>query len=134
TCRTSPVSRAMAWAPFVYLGRISYALYLVQMTPLGKGLFYRLLPSDHPLFLPLLYVGMNAVSAVLYEVVEEPGRRLVLKLWPTSVPERSPAVRRHALRDTLLAGVLLGSVGYQAAGWASAVLQERYGHPTLHEA
>jgi peptidoglycan/LPS O-acetylase OafA/YrhL len=135
TCGTSPVSRAMALGPLVYLGRISYALYLIQMTPLGKGLMYRLLPSEHPLFLPLLYVGMSAVSAVLFEVVEEPGRRLVLRWWPSASEgggKASPAAP-HRLRAAFLALVLLVSIGYQAATWASGTLHRQYGQPSLQE-
>jgi peptidoglycan/LPS O-acetylase OafA/YrhL len=132
TCSTSAVSRLMALPPLVYLGRISYALYLVQMTPLAKGLLYRLLPGDHPLFLPLLYVGMSLVSAVLFEVVEEPGRRLVLRWWPSS-RERSPEPPPPRLRTAFLALVLLASVGLQAATLTTRSLHRRHGEHTLHE-
>jgi peptidoglycan/LPS O-acetylase OafA/YrhL len=133
TSRTSPVSRLLALPPLVYLGRISYALYLVQMTPLGKGLLYRLLPSDHPLFLPLLYMGMSAVSAVLFEVVEEPGRRLVLRWWPSSSETGVPYAAFRPARAAFLALVVVGSVGLQVATWAGWRLHRQYGSPSLQE-
>ena len=41
----NPIARCLGIRPLVYLGKVSYALYLIQLTPLGKGLFYKLLPG-----------------------------------------------------------------------------------------
>jgi hypothetical protein len=75
----NPFTRALGATPFVYLGKISYALYLVQYTPLGKGLFYPVLPRSPFVGLALLYLGQSAVSALLFETVEEPARRWLLR-------------------------------------------------------
>src|SRR6185295_17433319 len=79
TSEGNPVARALGVRPLVYLGKVSYALYLVQLTPIGKGLFYRVLPRNDDAALVALYVGVTAVSAILYELVEEPARRLILR-------------------------------------------------------
>ncbi|MEO0561805.1 MAG: acyltransferase [Chloroflexota bacterium] len=92
---TNPFARLLAWEPFVYLGHISYALYLVQMTilmDLARLPLLALLGAAAPLwlYLPLLYLGGNAVSAVLYEWVEVPARRWLLS--PRSkTTEQQPA-------------------------------------------
>ncbi|MEP7284856.1 MAG: acyltransferase [Chloroflexota bacterium] len=67
----TPLARLLSWSPLVYMGRISYALYLVQLTPLVG--FMRPWP---PL---LFYAGANIVSAALYQFIEEPARKLILK-------------------------------------------------------
>jgi peptidoglycan/LPS O-acetylase OafA/YrhL len=117
----SPLSRGLGLAPFVYLGRVSYALYLIQLTPLGKGLLYRLIPPGTPGFGLLLYIGMTLVSALLYELVEEPARRLVTRVWPggrSSVPERREP--RGRLTPAWVP-VVVASVAalLQAAAWAA---------------
>ncbi len=124
TARDSPVARLLGFPLFVYMGRISYALYLVQMTPLGKGLLYRLIPGDHPWFVPLLYVGMNLVSAGLYEVVEEPGRRAMTRLFARG--HDAPGPDRAPLISTRIAA-LAALVGFTVAATlgAGAVLDRR---------
>jgi peptidoglycan/LPS O-acetylase OafA/YrhL len=133
TASTSPLARALALPPFVYLGRVSYALYLIQLTPLGKGLLYRLVPPDAPAFGLLLYAGMTAVSALLYELVEEPGRRLVLRVLGREarpVP-RTAAARRAPAWAFVSVTLLLVSV--QIAAWAEAHASARRGLPTIDE-
>jgi peptidoglycan/LPS O-acetylase OafA/YrhL len=132
TSGESFVSRVLAFPPFVYLGRISYALYLVQMTPLGKGLLYRLLPGDSPWFVPALYVGMSVVSALLFELVEEPGRRAITRLV------RAKAGRDGAAAEPILPGaatvlIVALTLGVQATAWSDARLSERHGPPTVAE-
>jgi peptidoglycan/LPS O-acetylase OafA/YrhL len=71
TCETTFLSRALSWSPLVYLGRISYAVYLLQLTQLVWFM------SDwHPL---LFYAGTTIISAGLYQFFEEPVRRLILR-------------------------------------------------------
>jgi peptidoglycan/LPS O-acetylase OafA/YrhL len=132
TSRESFVSRALALPLFVYLGRISYALYLVQMTPLGKGLLYRLLPGDNPWFVPALYVGMSLVSALLFELVEEPGRRAITHLV------RAKEARGRAGAEPILpraAAVLIVALALavQVTAWSDARLSQRHGPPSLAE-
>jgi peptidoglycan/LPS O-acetylase OafA/YrhL len=96
----NPFARALGAGPFVYLGKISYALYLVQYTPLGKGLFYPVLPRSPLLGLALLYLGQSAVSALLFEAVEEPARRWLLRRSgqraESAAEERAPRRLRYA--------------------------------------
>lgn len=80
---TNPLARLLAWGPFVYLGHVSYALYLMQMTVLMDGARLPLLAvlGETPplwLYLPLLYLGANVISAALYEWVEVPARNWLL--------------------------------------------------------
>jgi peptidoglycan/LPS O-acetylase OafA/YrhL len=137
TSSLSPLSRLLGAAPLVYIGRVSYALYLIQLTPLGKGLLYRLIPSGTPWFGLLLYAGMTLVSALLYELVEEPGRRLVMRVWPRGKARDSkPKAATRGRRDTpAWASVLIVSVAamMQAAAWAGARSATRRGPPTLAE-
>ena len=110
TCRQAPLSRLLSLRPAVYLGRTSYALYLIQLTPLGQRLLYHVLPGRegvHPL---VLYAGMSLVAALLFEVVEEPAREAVLALWrKRSLSALPPArtARAHRLSLAILLGGLL---------------------------
>ncbi len=65
----------------VYGGRISYALYLVQLTPMIAPLFP--LGITSPI---LLYVLMNIISAGLYELIEHPAHRLILRYFSAARP------------------------------------------------
>ena len=70
TCEEAPLSRLMSWEGFVYLGRISFALYLIQKTVLidfMRG--WDLVP---------FYIGANVICAILYQFVEEPARKAVM--------------------------------------------------------
>jgi peptidoglycan/LPS O-acetylase OafA/YrhL len=135
TSRTSPLSRALGLRPLVYLGRVSYALYLIQLTPLGKGLLYRVLPQGTPAFGLALYAGMTIVSALLFEWVEEPMRRLILRLWPVrGRPGPAPAAKRVRPSPAwALVAMVVAAVSVQVGAWAGSRLDDR--HPaTLSEA
>ena len=74
TCPTSPISRLFSRGLPLYMGHTSYALFLLQATPIAHILF--------PIFGQsglLLYGAMNGISAIFYEVIERPGRRFVLR-------------------------------------------------------
>jgi peptidoglycan/LPS O-acetylase OafA/YrhL len=75
TCPTAISSRLLSRPLPVYMGQISYALYLFQTMPIGHNLypFFRASP-------PLYYVVMNVLSAFWYEAVERPAHRFVLWL------------------------------------------------------
>jgi peptidoglycan/LPS O-acetylase OafA/YrhL len=132
TSGDSFVSRVLAFPLFVYLGRISYALYLVQMTPVGKGLLYRLLPGDSPWFVPALYVGMSLVSALLFELVEEPGRRAITRLVRAKAGREGPAAE-PILPGAATVLIVALALGVQATAWSDARLSERHGPPTAPE-
>ncbi len=90
TCPDAFIARFMSWRPFVYLGRASYALYLIQLTPVGVFPFMWL-DSSSVLYVPLLYLGMNGISAILYEMVEKPMRRVVLH-YTDRTPRAEPQI------------------------------------------
>ena len=116
TCRRAPLSRLLSCRLPVYLGRVSYALYLIQLTPLGNGLLYRVLPGREGVHLVVLYIGMTLVAALLFELVEEPSREAILALWKRrSLGGLEPA-RTGGARALSLA-VLLGILAVQGAVW-----------------
>ncbi|MBI1278277.1 MAG: acyltransferase family protein [Anaerolineaceae bacterium] len=70
TCKDAPLSRFLSWEGFVYLGRISFGLYLIQKTVLVDFMRgWDLIP---------FYFGANVMCAVLYQFVEEPARKAVM--------------------------------------------------------
>ena len=79
-CLTAPgtwLYRLLSLSPLVYMGRISYALYLVQLTPMVNFLITA--TQDMGWWrVPALYLGMNLLCVVLYEVVEHPAHKIVL--------------------------------------------------------
>ena len=137
TSSASVLSRALALPPFVYLGRVSYAMYLIQLTPLGKGFLYRVIPQGAPGFGLLLYAGMTLVSAILFEWVEEPARRLVMRLWPAERSPDPPSATRARPRTSpawAIVSLVAACALVQATAWADSRLAARRGPPTVHEA
>ena len=121
TCPGAPLSRLLSFGLPVYLGRISYALYLIQLTPLGNGLLYRVLPGREGVHLVSLYIGMSLVAALLYELVEEPARETILALWRKRSLLGLAQARTRAARASSLA-ILLGALAAQHAAWALGAL------------
>jgi peptidoglycan/LPS O-acetylase OafA/YrhL len=78
TCLTAPAARLLDKPLPVYLGRISYALYLLQTTPMIRTLFYLLMPIGLPATL-IIYVVTSFVSALFYEGVERPARQAIVR-------------------------------------------------------
>jgi peptidoglycan/LPS O-acetylase OafA/YrhL len=132
TAPRNPAARALGASAFVYLGKISYALYLVQLTPLGKGLMYRVLPHGGLGALFLLYAGMTAVSVVLYELIEEPGRRLVLRGAGLDA-EADDEPRVPAFVRVAAAIALAVAVTVQCATWVVVSASSEMGPVTLEE-
>src|SRR5262249_20798133 len=118
TCPRAPLTRLLSVRPAVYLGRVSYALYLIQLTPLGSGLLFHVLPGREGVALPVLYLGMTAVSALLFELVEEPGRVTLLALWK----RRSLDAARTRLAGNASLAILLAALCAQHALWAVETL------------
>jgi peptidoglycan/LPS O-acetylase OafA/YrhL len=79
TCPTGWLSRLLSQRLPVYLGHISYALYLLQTTTMARGLFLNLLPSLGLLTTPVFYVVLSVCGAALYQVVERPARRFIIR-------------------------------------------------------
>jgi peptidoglycan/LPS O-acetylase OafA/YrhL len=92
-CETNLAARTLRLGIFVYLGRISYALYLIQSTFIAKPALevarnlrelYGLGEFAHLL---LLYLGLNILSALFYEIVEQPARNRILR-WGKTLEKR----------------------------------------------
>lgn len=66
----TPLARLLSGSLLVYMGRISYTLYLLQLTQLVW-----FMGSWHVV---AFYAGTSILSALLYETIEEPSRRLIL--------------------------------------------------------
>jgi peptidoglycan/LPS O-acetylase OafA/YrhL len=94
TCETLVLSRLLSLRPFVYLGRLSYGLYLVQLTPVVWFM------TDWPVW--SFYIGCNLVSALLYHLIEKPARELFLRRptpAPATIPSPATAGRPKSARD-----------------------------------
>ncbi len=76
SCEDMILSRILSWSPLVYLGRISYTLYLLQLTQIVWFM------ANMPVL--VFYAGANVLSAVLYELVESPSHRLILGKYPVA--------------------------------------------------
>jgi peptidoglycan/LPS O-acetylase OafA/YrhL len=116
TCARAPLSRVLAVRPAVYLGRVSYALYLIQLTPLGNGLLQRLVPGTGAVHLLLLYAGMNLVAALLFELVEEPAREAIVTLSRTRSAAALPVAGTPRAQGLAVA-ILFGALAAQHVLW-----------------
>lgn len=87
--RAGPLG-APAW---VWLGRVSYATYLVHylLLTLFKYLFVTAGQPVSPALLALYLLGVLGVSAVLYHGFERPAQALLLRWWKRR-PGRIPAL------------------------------------------
>jgi peptidoglycan/LPS O-acetylase OafA/YrhL len=97
-----PLGRLLAWQPLVYLGEVSYSLYMVHALVLSVT--YRLLAKAAPLetlqaMAPLVVLAVLAaaqlVASLLFHLVEEPVRRAVTSRLGRGAPRRSPAAGLH---------------------------------------
>lgn len=76
SCTSSILSRLMSFNVLEYLGRISYGLYLTQF--MNAHLFTGLLDSTHWASIPTLYLLMNVICVLLYEIIEKPCQKAIL--------------------------------------------------------
>ncbi len=80
TVRGGPIHRFFSLGLFVYLGRISYGFYLIQMTEMIRPLLW--LTDQFGYFrLPALYILANFVCMICFELVEKPARRSIIERW-----------------------------------------------------
>ncbi len=80
TREDTPVSRTLAHPAGVYLGKVSYGFYLIQTSLLAAplvGIADRLGPAR----LVSLYLLLNGVCALFYELLERPARRRIVRRW-----------------------------------------------------
>lgn len=80
TVEGSRLHRFLGWGPFVYLGKISYGFYLIQITVMIAPLV-ALTDRLGPARLPVLFVLTNLACAVSYELVEKPARSFIVSRW-----------------------------------------------------
>ncbi|MEZ4387845.1 MAG: acyltransferase [Candidatus Krumholzibacteriia bacterium] len=86
-CLDHRPARLLGSPPLVYLGRVSYAFYLIQLTVIAD-VASRVADHAGPARLPVLFALLTAVSAACYEGLEKPARRwLVTRL--AGVPARN---------------------------------------------
>jgi len=81
---SNPVSRILGTRVMVYLGSISYALFLIQLTEPCQWLYWVFLGEacgiENQIVRAVLLYGLtNGIAAILYEVVERPSTRLLRK-------------------------------------------------------
>ena len=90
----SPLSRLLAWRPLVYLGLVSYALYLWHL-PVYKLLYHQLDGWPWALVAAVAMALSLALAAVSYRFVERPflGHRRA----PAPAPAATPSAEAHAV-------------------------------------
>lgn len=74
---SGPLREAAGWRPFVYLGEISYSLYLIH-EPVRETMYWIAGTRSLPFLLKLAI--LTAVASVLFHTVEQPSRRAI-KRW-----------------------------------------------------
>jgi hypothetical protein len=89
---------------------------LIQLTPLGNGVLSRILPGTDVFSVLALYIGMNLIAALLFELVEEPARETILALRRRGSPSSLPSARNGLARGLSLA-ILFGGLAVQHAVW-----------------
>jgi len=78
--RGNAVERMLSGRLPVYLGKISYGFYLIQLSVMIAPLV-ALTDRLGPVRLPVLFVLTNLFCAVSYELVEKPSRRFIVERW-----------------------------------------------------
>jgi peptidoglycan/LPS O-acetylase OafA/YrhL len=78
--RTHPITRGLGSRAMVYLGSISYALFLIQLTEPCQWSYWVLLGQtlgvEHRILRAvLLYIVATFIAAILYQLVERPAQR-----------------------------------------------------------
>jgi peptidoglycan/LPS O-acetylase OafA/YrhL len=76
------VSRALSIRPLIYLGEISYSIYMIHDTILVAGAEGRLMPAL-PIWVQwgIELVIIGALAAVSHAIVERPMRHMIVKGW-----------------------------------------------------
>lgn len=78
------VKYALTLRPLVYLGEISFSIYLVHF-PLQLAIhmvgvkFGASIPYDEPYFLVLFMLGTILSASITYELIEKPGKKIMAK-------------------------------------------------------
>lgn len=77
----SRVARLLSWTPFVYLGQISFAFYLVHKIDFSNWMYRFCADRQVPAFIALvgLYTIFTLMSAFCYEIIERPCQSWILR-------------------------------------------------------
>lgn len=80
TSKVHLLTRVLGSRTLVYLGKLSYALYLIQLTEPLQWVYWIVLGSveDRVVHSLLLYIIATAMCALLYEMVERPAQRWMM--------------------------------------------------------
>jgi len=89
------IGRILSSAPFVFFGRTSYAFYLVHLGILEILINSRTGSLGVRLRVGVLFVAANAVSAILFLLVEKPANSLI-RNWADKLVERKSRVKKPA--------------------------------------
>jgi peptidoglycan/LPS O-acetylase OafA/YrhL len=121
---SSIASRILSSRPLVYLGEISYSIYLIHVPWMDFGKFraglFPLTPPGSLSTAALLVGGMLALSILSYHFVEMPLRRIIRAAWSTKASDRPPASSR---RKPAAIAVALGIALAVAVGWRNRLYQ-----------
>ena len=104
------LSRLLSTAPVVFIGKISYSLYLVHW-PLIVFTRYYLLRPPTPLEIVLLTLASLVLATLSWRFIEQPFRRRSVGLGQWVVPRRGLAA--------MIVAALVGAVGWQTSGFAA---------------
>jgi peptidoglycan/LPS O-acetylase OafA/YrhL len=83
--RANPITWLLSTRPVVYLGSLSYALFLIQLTEPCQWMYWIFLGEvgavEHRIWRAVLLYGIAiALSAALYQGVEKPARHLLRRM------------------------------------------------------
>ncbi len=92
----SYIAYLLSWRPFVYLGEISFALYLIHYNYIAFHLYEFAKVTDMNFWVAIifLYAILSLVSALCYEMVERPSQHLIL--------DKAGLIKRSVRRPTML--------------------------------
>ena len=110
--RGTTVHRALAWPPLVFIGMISYSLYLWHWALLSLARHWTLDPLTMPQTVTVVAVAV-ALSAASWRYVEQPFRTRRL------VPARRGVFAWGAAAS--VAAIAVGSLGSISGGWPSRI-------------
>jgi peptidoglycan/LPS O-acetylase OafA/YrhL len=103
-CGTDTPAAAFGWRPLVWLGEISYSLYLLHIfllhpIDMSRATLDLLLPPGPADVATCVLIGglLLAASDLAYRCIERPGRALLLRFAPAAAQCPARAFNRHAV-------------------------------------
>jgi len=126
-CRTRMMALLLQSRPVVYVGLISYSLYLVHWPLIVAWKYYFLRPLG-PVEALLLFGLMVAISAAIFRYVEQPMRLPSMKHRPQHAPRAGFLLRPVMISAALLVGGGLYALGSSGMQWRfpDAITAEEY--------